>query len=296
MYMNKFKPIATILCGILQLFYGFALIVASFLLLIKWFFNNAFDSFLPAFFDKTTTLFGGNQLFAKLLTPILGIAIGGLILFLGFCLLKTPVGIKADNYKPKALSVFFSALLNTLLVFVVGLGLTADKTTKSFAIIATVILGIIALTQFVSVFYKGEIAKTDKNTENKTATIDDTTHKKSPATIDVNDFKLRSAELFRLAKRKNISQDDFDDCMRDLMLLPVEKPFDFKIKHLNKFTTSGMLTSAMISTLICNATVSYNTSSLKKRIRYLELARAKGLIFEHDYAHSVRLLMSDTTC
>lgn len=290
--MNKFKPTTNILSGILQLFYGFALIVASFLLLVKWFFNNAFDSFLPAFFDKITTLFGGNQLFAKLLTPIFGIATGGLILFLGFCLLKTPLDKNNDNYKPKAISVFFSAVLNTFLAFVIGLGLTADQATKSFAIISTVILGIIALSQFLSVFYKDKTAKTDNITENKPSSTDEATQKTQSTMMDVKDFKQRCTELFRLAKRNSISQDDFDACMRELMLLPVEKPFDFKIKHLNKFTTNGLLTSAMISTLICDATVSYNTSPLKKRIRYLELMRAKGLVFEQDYSHSLRLLMS----
>lgn len=289
--MNKFKPTANILCGILQLFYGFALIVISFLLLVKWFFNNAFDSFLPAFFDKATTLFCGNQLFAKLLTPIFGTVIGGLLIFLGFCLLKTPLNKNAGNDKPKALSVFFSAVINTLLAFVAGSGLTADQTTKSFAIIATVILGVIALAQFVSVFYKGDTAKTDKNTQdNNTSAAGETACPKT--FVDINDFKQRSAELLRLAKRNSISQDDFDGCVRELMLLPIEKPFNFKIKYLNKFTTGGMLTSAMISTLICDATVSYNTSSLKKRIRYLELAHAKGLVSDKDYSHSLRLLMS----
>ena len=119
-----------------------------------------------------------------------------------------------------------------------------------------------------------------------------TSNTKKIETISTASFKMRADELFRLAKQKKISDERLLTCLNDLMLLPIDTSYEFKIKSLSRFSSHGFLTTKEISTLVCNALLTYNTETIKKRIRYLDFLHSKNLIEENDYFNVVQALMT----
>jgi len=296
--MNPTKRKSLVFCAILQFLYGFALGISSIVLFFRWVFNDATNTFAPNLFNGILTIFNGNILLTKILTPIIGLFLTVLLTATSNYIMQKPFNKK--NNKPRKQFIFILVAFLINLIFTILFALLTFSEPTFFCVTLLVLTGLVAILELIAMFLpngnmlgiekKEEISSPDSNQTATQSLANDT--QKEIQFITTSDYDARSAELFRLAKNKRISDKDLVACLHDLMTLPVDNSYDYKIKHLSKFSTHGMLTQNEISMLVCAAILSYNTSNVKKRIRYIDFLRSKGLINELDYTNTIRKLMT----
>ena len=313
--MKSFRRKSEIVCGLLQFVYGLIFAVSSFALLINWLFGKETQLILPKFLQMAQTLLV-NDFLAKFVISVCGIFVGILLVAVAYNLLKKPYDKKNDSYKKSKTYSVLSVILNLFSAMVLLFCIASDEKFGKLAVFFAILTGIVAIVQTICIFssYQQKTVVTATQTQQPPPTQQQTplpaqeephqnnttVQQPQPAptpneeyTASLQDFVERSNELFRLAKNDRISQETLANCLHTLMSMPLNKPFDFKINHLNKFTSNGLLVEKEISPLIREAVIVHNTSSRKKRIRFLEEVYAKGILKEQDYSLALKILLSN---
>jgi len=310
--MNNSKRKTMVVCALVQALFAIITTIIAFLSLFKWAISGGVDTFMPTLYDCLLTIFK-NDVIAKVLAPILAIFLNILLLTTSGYMFKKPFDKKSNKLRKQWIFVVVAFVINLFfaifcLLIVIGFG------NSTLATMFAVAFGLVAIFEFISLFLPHEkmignqnTTATDSNANNNQPTTqqqptscdNQTQQMETPKQeivktwyIEQTDFEQRITELYRLAKSKNITDANLVECLQDLMTLPVQAPYDLKIKHLNKFSSNGFLTQQQISKLICQAITTKNTSTVKKRIKYLESLKHYGVVNEYDYSLAIRILMT----
>ena len=325
--MDNAKRKTMVICALVQALYAFILVIFAFVLFAKWTFNPAEEIFLPSLYNGFLALLKDDHLITQVLVPLMTLFLSVILLSTSAYILKKPIDKKTNKERKQWIYVVIAFLVNlflTLVGLICVFSIKSQNANLFLGILFCVVVGLVTIFELVSLFLQKsttQVLEQVQATQSATTTTNQPTEQAennctnttntnvvnttqaintplpqgaihSPWYISTAEFIQRAIELYRLAKNQNISDDNLVSCLQDLMTLPIEAPYDFKIKHLNKFSSNGYLTQQQISRLICQAITTKNTTPFKKRIKYLEYLKCNKVINESDYAVAIRMLMT----
>ncbi len=292
--MNKIKHGFNIICGVFEVLFGLATLIGGAYLLYLWGLANKSSVILSGLFNKILLLIGADKAWmAKFIAPA-AIALFGMFMTInGSRLNKKAYDTETKRYRQKMFSAVVGIIFCAAAAYVCYWGFFDDPSLNMYTIAAIAAFGILALFNFLSLFFThdNKQVKDIKSQETKTA-YNSANAAIGASFISAKEFEERGEELIKYLKRKKLSPEEFTACIQGLVRLPVDAPVDFKMNFIQKLSGKGFLKDNAFKVLIIDALYSPCTSNLKAKTRYLERLHKKGMVDETTYKQILQQLLS----